>query len=217
MNMGVIIWSLSRSAGLSAGKTEIACTVEDREVIERVHAGDIDAFEMIIEKYGSYVFGIVSNRVPFGSVEDVAHEVFLNAYQSLPFYRPTHPFKHWLSRIAVRRCYDYWRKAKRSKEVPISTLSAEHESWVDAVCASKAKDDFAAGTDRQEARELLDWALATLSPEDRSVLTLVYLDGLSVKEASDLLDWSASKVKVRAHRARKQMRDRLERFLEREP
>ena len=48
MNMGVIIWSLSRTAGLSANKAEIARTVEDREVIELVHAGDIDAFEMII-------------------------------------------------------------------------------------------------------------------------------------------------------------------------
>jgi len=217
MSMGVIIWSLRLGAGLSANKAESARTVEDREVIERVHAGDIDAFEMIIEKYGSYVFGIVSHRVPFGAVEEVAHEVFLNAYQSLPFYRPTHPFKHWLSRIAVRRCYDYWRKAKRSKEVPISTLSTAHETWIDAVCASQARDEFTAGTERQEAREILDWALATLSPEDRSVLTLVYLDGLSVKEAGDLLDWSASKVKVRAHRARKQMRERLERFLEREP
>jgi RNA polymerase sigma-70 factor (ECF subfamily) len=113
-----------------------------------------------------------------------------------------------LSGIAVRTCYDFWR-ARRREELPVSALTTEHQAWMDHVQAAESDDQFHEQAKRQEAAELLQWALGHLSAENRLVLTLVHLDGYSVREAARLLGWSVVNVKVRAHRARHQLRKLL--------
>jgi RNA polymerase sigma-70 factor (ECF subfamily) len=80
---------------------------------------------------------------------------------------------------------------------------------MDHVQAAESDDQFHEQAKRQEAAELLQWALGHLSAENRLVLTLVHLDGYSVREAARLLGWSVVNVKVRAHRARHQLRKLL--------
>jgi RNA polymerase sigma-70 factor (ECF subfamily) len=67
---------------------------------------------------------------------------------------------------------------------------------------------------QRETRDLLQKALAHLSPENRMVVTLVHLEGYSVREAAELLGWTVVNVKVRAHRARQQLRNILEPLIE---
>ncbi|HKC94150.1 MAG TPA: RNA polymerase sigma factor, partial [Nitrospira sp.] len=114
-------------------------------------------------------------------------------------------FDHWLAGIAVRTCYDFWRARKRD-ELPVSALTDEHQRWIDQVLATQSDDQFHDQVRRREAAEVLEWALRQLSPENRAVLTLVHLDGHSVREAAQLLGWSVVNVKVRAHRARRALR-----------
>ena len=80
---------------------------------------------------------------------------------------------------------------------------------MDHVLAAESDDQFREQARRQEAAELLQWALGQLSAENRLVLTLVHLDGNSVREAAQLLGWSVVNVKVRAHRARRMLRTLL--------
>ena len=75
--------------------------------------------------------------------------------------------------------------------------------------ATQSEDRFYNLVRRREATEVLEWALGQLSPENRAVLTLVHLDGHSVREAAQLLGWSVVNVKVRAHRARQMLRTLL--------
>ena len=82
-----------------------------------------------------------------------------------------------------------------------------------AVSSLGTIDDGLAIMLREEAAEVLEWALGKLSPENRAVLTLVHLDGYSVREAAQLLGWSLVNVKVRAHRARQALRALLRRTL----
>ena len=115
------------------------------------------------------------------------------------------PFEHWLSGIAVRTCYDFWR-ARSREDMPVSSFTAEHEAWIDQVLADESDERFQEQVRRQEATEILHRALQRLSPENRLVLTLVHLEGHSVREAAELLGWSVVNVKVRAHRARHALR-----------
>ncbi len=90
--------------------------------------------------------------------------------------------------------------------MPVSAFSAEHDAWIDQVLADESDERFQEQVRRQETTEMLQRALQRLSPENRLVLTLVHLEGHSVREAARLLGWSVVNVKVRAHRARHALR-----------
>ena len=178
---------------------------DDTEIIERVLHGEIDQFAELITRHRQHVLKIVSGHVPADQAAEVAHEVFVRAYRSLSRFSKQVPFEHWLSRLAVRTCYDFWRTHRRT-DVPVSSLTADQAGWLDRALAAESDAQFRDQADRRESLEVLDWALAQLSPENRLVLTLVYFDGRSVREAADLLGWSVVNVKVRCHRARQKLR-----------
>jgi RNA polymerase sigma-70 factor (ECF subfamily) len=91
----------------------------------------------------------------------------------------------------------------------VSALTEKHQDWLEAVLSAEPEQSHDQEDSQKEAGELLDWTLARLSAEERMVLELVYLEGLSVKEAAGLLGWSVANVKVRSFRSRK----KLERIL----
>ena len=186
----------------------------DVEIVRRVMEGEINAFESLLLRYKDHVLEVVKKHVPYNEVEETAHDVFVRAYQSLSTFKGRSSFKQWLSAIAVRACYDFWRKRYRSRELPMSSLTEEHQEWLEKVVSNRSGQSFADKDSQGKARELLDWALNRLSPEDRMVLELVYLEGLSGREAADLLGWSVANVKVRSLRARRKLRNLLARLVE---
>jgi RNA polymerase sigma-70 factor (ECF subfamily) len=129
-------------------------------------------------------------------VEDICQETFVKAYRGLARYRGDAPFDHWLSRIAVRTCYDALRKRrKEERDVPLESVMRELE-------APESED----GLSPARAREILDSALVRLRPEERLVVTLLELEEKTVREVAELTGWSEGNVKVRAHRARKALK-----------
>ncbi|MGD9632701.1 MAG: RNA polymerase sigma factor [Pirellulales bacterium] len=127
-------------------------------------------------------------------LEELVHDVFVEAYFALRGYRGDAPFEHWLQRIATRVGYRYWTDCnRRTANVDIHLHEPEAAGNI-------------AGAD---ARDEVAVALERLSPRDRLVLTLLYLESRSVAEAADLAGWSESMVKVQAHRARKRLRELL--------
>jgi len=181
----------------------------DIDIVRRVIEGDVNAFESLFKRYQGHVMKIVRKRVPPYDVEEAGQEVFVRAYQSLSGFKAKQDFEHWLSKVAVRTCYDYWRKAYRSREVPLSSLTERHREWLEGVLADQSMDSSDQKGVQHEAGELLDWALGKLCAEDRMVVQLVYLEGLSGKEAADLLGWSVANVKVRSFRSRKKLQGLL--------
>lgn len=177
----------------------------DEELIRLVRSGDTDLFEELILRHRDHVSRIVSGRVPHDRLPEVAHDVFVKAYTGLASYAHEHPFAHWIATIAVRTCYDFWRERAR-QELPVGSLTDDHHRWIEQSLATQSETQFDNHVRRREAVEVLEWALARLSPENRAVLTLVHLDGHSVREAAQLLGWSLINVKVRAHRARQALR-----------
>jgi RNA polymerase sigma-70 factor (ECF subfamily) len=182
----------------------------DVTVINRVLAGDVNDFKYLLEKYKGYVFSILQKHLPANQVEDVAQDVFIRAYRSLPTLKKKAGFKNWLSSIAVKTTYDYWRRQYRNREVAMGALSTENRHWLENIMADASTQAFQAANARKDAREVLDWALSRLSAKERMVIQLIYLEGFSGKEAAKRLGWSTANVKVSAFRARKKLRKLLE-------
>jgi len=175
----------------------------EAELIAAVLKGDAASFEPLIERYSPRVFATARRYARRDSeVEDIVQEVWLKAYQKLGSFRGEAPFEHWLMRLAVRTCYDFLRSHQRNRESAFSDLSEPEEDWLERFIHSPdgARDDAAA------ARQLVQRVLQQLTPPARLVITLLEIEDRSVKEISRLTGWSVPLVKVRAFRARAEMR-----------
>ncbi len=180
--------------------------VLDREAVAAVLAGNVHRFEELVRRHSNLVDSIVSRKVPPDKVPDVAQDAFLRAFNALGGFQESGCFPAWLRTIAVRTCLDFWRKEYSRNETPFAALDTGRGDWLDGIMHEESLSNH----DRQEAiedaRELLQYGLSRLSPEDRMVITLVHLEEYSVSEAAEMLNMSSVAIKVRAHRARKKLR-----------
>lgn len=177
------------------------------ELIAAVLKGDASGFEPLVRKYSPRVFATARRYARRESeVEDIVQEVWLKAYQKLPGFRGEAPFEHWLMRLAVRTCYDFLRAHQRNREMAFSELADPEESdWLDRIAEAPASSTENADA----ARQLVERVLSRLSPAARLVITLLEIEDRSVKEVAQLTGWSVPLVKVRAFRARAEMRSIL--------
>jgi RNA polymerase sigma-70 factor (ECF subfamily) len=164
----------------------------DERLIQSTLAGDEGAFAELVGRHKRRVFGIAA-RFARGEheMDDLCQEVFVKAYQNLAKFRGDAPFEHWVSRIAVRACYDHLRRTRQDRQ-------------------AVALEDVTLATTDTRAREVLEFALAKLSADERLVITLLELEEKSVREIAGLTGWSEGNVKVRAHRARQRLKAVLE-------
>jgi len=180
---------------------------EEQDIIQEVLAGDTVAFEQLIAKYQARVFATARKYARRDSeVEDIVQEIFIKAYKKLSTYRSEAPFEHWIMTISVRTCYDYLRSHQRNKISNFSDVTQDEFDLLDVFGESEHPD-----RENQEAvAQLVHDLMEQLSPAARMVITLLDIEGRSVKEIAKLTGWSLSLVKVRAFRARKEMRKILE-------
>lgn len=177
----------------------------DTALVAAAMDGDGDAFGKIIDFHQSTIASQMRrfSRDP-NAIEELVHDVFVEAYVSLRTYRKDSPLIHWLRKIAVRVGYRYWKRRSRKVEqtVPLSEIQENLEQFIDGSTESP-----------NDASETLGSLLDLLSAPDRLVLTLIYWDGCSVAEAAELAGWSQAKVKVQAYRARKRLSALIEESL----
>src|SRR5947209_6157859 len=121
----------NRPGGSTAvpGESVTGAVPADEEIIRRVLAGEVDLFVELITRYQQHVGRIVAGHVRRDMEEEVSHDVFVRAYTSLPTYSRRTPFAHWLSRIALRSCYDAWRSVAARKDLALSSPRDDHQRW----------------------------------------------------------------------------------------
>jgi len=186
----------------------------DTELVTKASRGDESAFEELFNRHRRRVALIASRffRRP-EQIEEIVQESFTKAYFALGDFsnQQETSFASWLARISFNTCYDELRRLKRRPESSMSEVSEEEASWL----KEQLRVEGAAGNVESAAvaRDLASKLLSRLSPEDRLVLIMLDVEGLSVSEIAGLTGWSISKVKVRAHRARASLRRVLDRFL----
>ena len=172
----------------------------DERLIEATLSGDDEAFTELVRRHKRKVFRIVSRFVRNDlELDDICQEVFIKVYQNIKKYRGDAPFEHWVSKIAVNACYDELRRLQREGyNVPLEDV------------IFSIRDPASEEIPGNESWDILKHALAKLRPEEQLVITLLNLEEKSVLEVAALTGWSESKVKVRAFRARKELKRILE-------
>ena len=175
----------------------------DAELIAEVLQGTTASFELLMQRYLPRVFATARRYARRESeVEDIVQEIWLKAFQKLSSFRGDAPFEHWLMRLAVRTCYDALRIHQRNRETTFTELSHDEQDWLEHFVhqPGDASEHAAA------ARQLIERVLEQLSPPARLVITLLEIEDRSVKDIAKLTGWSIPLVKVRAFRARAEMR-----------
>jgi RNA polymerase sigma-70 factor (ECF subfamily) len=175
----------------------------EAELIAAVLKGDAASFEPLVGKYSPRVFATVRRYARRESeVEDIAQEIWLKVFNKLKSFRGEAPFEHWLMRMTVRTCYDFLRGHQRNRESSFSDLSEPENDWLERFVAAPES----ASENADAARLLIGRVMEKLSPPARLVITLLEIEDRSVKEIAELTGWSVPLVKVRAFRARGEMR-----------
>lgn len=182
----------------------------DSELIAAVLRGDTASFEQLVVKYQPRVFATARRYARRDDeVEDVVQEVFMKAFQKLSTFRGEAPFEHWLMRLAVRTCYDFLRGHQRNRETNFTEISDDEQDWLERHTTDPDDSDEKS----VEAKELINKVLEKLSPPARLVITLLEIEERSVKEIAELTGWSVPLVKVRAFRARAEMKKLLTKLM----
>ena len=180
------------------------------DLARRAQEGDESAFAEIVRRFSPRVFGVASRFFRQRSqVEDAAQEVFLKAFTQLGSFEGRGSMEGWLTRIATNTCLNIVRGSKRRPELTVSDLSDDESGWLDqqlGEATGSVENDLVAA-------DLADRLLGTLSPEDQQALLMIDGENASVKEVAEATGWSESKVKVRAFRARKKLREAMESLL----
>lgn len=175
----------------------------DFELIESARGGNDAAFNQVVLAYRKRILGTIARLIGRPEdVEDVGQEVFLRLYFSLDQLRTAEVFEPWLYRLTVNAAYDYLRRQKRRHESRMSDLSEQQVMMADAVAGGKvSKEELR----RTNMKEFVDSLLDSVSEEDRVLLTLKEVEGLSLKELEQVYQVNENALKVRLFRARQRV------------
>jgi len=183
-------------------------------LVHRTREGDEGAFEELVRRYKPRVFKIASRFFRQRSVvEEIAQDAFLKVFSELSKYEGRGSFEGWLTRITTNTCLNALRHDKRRPESPVADLTDEETDWLDNRMAAASTAIHESVERSMVAADLAEKVLRTLPADDRLVLMLLDGEEMPVKEISDMTGWSQSKIKVKAFRARRRLRQVVEKLL----
>jgi RNA polymerase sigma-70 factor (ECF subfamily) len=191
--------------------------VADGELVRRAKAGELAAFEELINRHERQVYTLALRIVQkTHDAEDATQQTFLSALENLRGFREEASFATWLYRIATHAALKVIRKRQGLDTVSLDA-AAEADERRETVPHPEFIADWRQSPEhlvqQNETRRLLEEALAELDEKHRLVFLLRDVEGLSVKETAEALGLSEANVKVRLLRARLQLRERLTRVL----
>ena len=184
--------------------------VEEVALIGRVLGGDRDAYAELVQAHQAKILrlcaSLLSNHT---EAEDAAQEIFFKAYRSLASFRTESAFSTWLYRIATNHCRDLLRTRVRQKTESIEKMLEESGDAAEKILSSSRDSRLAT-----EASDLVEQVLRSLSPDERLILTLREVQGLSYQEMARVLRCSLDAVKARLRRARETLEEKGRHFSE---
>jgi len=176
----------------------------DNEIISRVLQGEQNAYAELVNRYQSYVFTLILRMVKSREdAEEIAQDVFVKAYRSLADFRGESKFSTWLYTITNTTSITFLRK----KKLEVHSLDNEKVFEV----ADNKDSGFRANLIEQKSRvNMVNEAIAMLSPDDAEIITLFYKAEQNLEEISRILRLETNTVKVRLHRARARLKEKME-------
>jgi RNA polymerase sigma-70 factor (ECF subfamily) len=182
----------------------------DSEIISLVLKGDHNAYALLVERYKSYVFTLTLRFIKSREdAEEVSQDIFVKAYRSLADFKGTAKFSTWLYTIVNTTCITFLRK----KRLDVKSLDDERTFEV----ADNQDSGFRANQVEQKSRlNMVNQAIALLSSDDAEIITLFYKNEQSLEEIGQILGLEVNTAKVRLHRARARLKEKMERYFTQE-
>ena len=180
--------------------------LSEKEIIAQVLSGNQQAFAGLVTQYQNYVFTLVLRIIKSREdAEEVAQDVFIKAYRSLKDFRGDSKFSTWLYTIANTTSISFLRK----KKLDIQSLDSEKVFEI----ADSVDSGFRANLIEQKSKkEMVHQAINMLSADDAEVITLFYQHEQNLQEIGKILGQEPNTVKVRLHRARTRLKEKMERY-----
>jgi len=169
---------------------------DDRTIVDRVRAGESEAFAEIVDRYRRPIFNMVLRLVgDYDDAVEVTQQAFVAAYEKLETYDPAYRFFSWLYRIAYNAALNYIKRGKKTVRLETIMIASDSNPEVEFVCGER--DDF------------LHRALQAVDIDHRVVLILRHFIGFRYEEIMGILDITEHTLKFRLHVARWKLRERL--------
>lgn len=168
--------------------------------MRQAQRGDLDAYDALVLKHQPVMTAILhrfANTRP--DLEDMVQDTFVRAWRALPQWHPEKPFLHWLKRIAVNVGREFCHRRERT---PFARLADPEQHPLEEL----ADTGDAASEASLHAAEEAQFLLAKLPPDDRALLTLVYLNEMELAEIADHFGWSRTNTKIKVFRARQRLK-----------
>jgi len=166
---------------------------EDSKLIQNILDGNVDSFNILVNKYEVIVLRFIYNMIKDKEAsEDITQEVFITVYNKLYLYDKTHKFLTWLLQVSKNKCIDYIRKYKRVFESNIEDIPN--------ITSKEMSPELAA--EYMETKENIETFLNYLNAVDRQILIMRYSLNLTFYDLSQILEMTESNVKRRYYRSR---------------
>jgi RNA polymerase sigma factor (sigma-70 family) len=180
--------------------------LNDTEIIGKVLSGDQQAYAGLVNRYQNYVFTLAlrftKNRE---DAEEVSQDIFIKAYRSLADFRGASKFSTWLYTIVNNTCITFLRKKK------LETHSLDNEKVFEV--ADSRDSGLRANLVEQKSRiAMVNRAITMLGPDDAEIITLFYKGEQSLDEIAQILGLETNTAKVRLHRARTRLKEKMETY-----
>lgn len=181
----------------------------DEDLVHQTLEGSMAAFDEIVRRYQQMLAASLHHlcRNP-SDLEELVQETFVRSFRKLRLWKPQAPLFAWIRRIGHNLCYDYLRRQKRN---PLAMQRLESTvPGTDPAGMDRLVDESIPADDANCRNDLIHWLLRQLKPDEAMVVTLLHVQQCSVTEIVERTGWSPSKVKVKAHRARRKLQQIFE-------
>lgn len=184
----------------------------DADLVARARSGDVEAFGLLVERNQDYIYNVVYHLVGSGQdAEDIAQDVFVQAYKSIARFEGRAKFTTWLYGIMLNSVRSFWRRRSRR---PTFVLGGPNEDD-ERPDPQAGGDNPLEATMREERVRTVRRAIAGLDDDLREIVVLRDIRGLTYEELAEVLDVPDGTVKSRLHRARQALKEKLQPFFDR--
>jgi len=182
----------------------------DTELISKILKGEQSFFAQLVERYQNYVFTLVLRFTDSREdAEEISQDIFVKAYRSLADFRGESKFSTWLYTIVRTSCITFLRK----KKLDITSIDNERTF----LQLENRESGFKANSIEQKSRHaMVNEAIRLLSPDDAQLITLFYKGEQSLEEIGKVMGLETNTVKVKLHRARHRLKEKMEKYFSHE-
>lgn len=189
-----------------------ACSEEEKQDLERVREGDVEAYNRLVERYQGKIYAIAYNMTGNNEdAKDLVQDIFVKAFRNLKRFKGDSSFYTWIYRIAVNHTINFLKKRNRQHFYSLDDVDQGVENDPDYVDLVSNSEPFR-NAELSELQKKLNEAIQKLSEKHRAVVIMHDIEGLPHEEISKILGCSEGTVRSRLFYARRQLQNFLQEY-----